>query len=332
MMSDQVLQLGFVVALVTAGIRLAIPVLLAALGEIVTERAGVLNLGLEGVMVVGGMTGFMTAYYLENGPLAESVGAWSPWIGLLAGVLSGMGMGLIMSVLSITLHADQVISGVTLVVFGHGIAAYFYRQAFSSLTARVNGMEPLSIPFLSRIPLLGEILFRHNATVYLTAGLVYVVWFFLFHTTWGLQIRSVGENPAAAETSGINVELVRYAATLIGTALAGLGGAVLTVVQLRLFREGITAGLGWIAVALVIFARWRPGLALLGALLFGLADSVQYRIQALSQIERGAGTIPYEVLLMLPYVLTILALVYRAGRRSDAPASLGRSYVKGTAK
>jgi len=319
-----ILNWAFVVALVTAGIRLAVPVLLAVLGEIVTEHSGVLNLGLDGVMVIGAVAGFMVAYNLQDGPLA----AWSAWGGLGAGMVAGMVMGLIMAVLSVTLKADQVISGVTLVVFGHGLANYFYRQAFSSLTARVTGMPLWPIPFLSRIPVLGDILFNHYPTVYLTALLVFLVWFFLFHTTWGLDIRSVGENPAAAETSGLNVDRIRYIATLIGTALAGLGGAVLTVVQLRMFREGITGGRGWIAVALVIFARWRPGLALAGALLFGLADSVQYRIQALSQVERGGGTIPYEFLLMLPYVLTILVLFYRTGR-NDAPEALGRPYVKG---
>lgn len=325
----QILQWGFVIALVTAGVRLAVPVLLAVLGEIITERSGVLNLGLEGVMVIGAVAGFMVAYFLENGPLAGASGAWSAWLGLAAGILAGMGMGLIMAVLSITLRVDQVISGVTLVVFGHGLANYFYRQQFSSLTARVSGLDAWPIPFLSDIPILGELLFTYNPTVYLTAGLVYLIWFLLFFTTWGLKIRSVGENPAAAETSGVNVELVRYAATLLGTGLAGLGGAVLTVVQLHLFREGITAGRGWIAVALVIFARWKPGLALVGALLFGLADALQFRIQALSQIERGARTIPYEFLLMLPYLLTLLVLFYRKGR-GDAPTALGRPYTKET--
>lgn len=325
---SQIVTWAFLVALATAGIRLAVPVLLAVLGEIITERSGVLNLGLEGVMIIGGVAGFLTAYYLENGPLIGA-GAASAWLGLGAGVLAGMAMGLLMAWLSVTLQVDQVIAGVTLVVFGHGLATYLYRQQFSSLTARVVGLEVWPVPGLSQIPVLGDILFNHVPTVYLTVLLVVITWFFLFRTTWGLKIRSVGENPAAAETSGVNVFAVRYAATLLGTGLAGLGGAVLTVVQLNLFREGITAGRGWIAVALVIFARWRPGLALVGALLFGLADALQYRIQALSQVERGAGTIPYEFLLMLPYVLTLLALLYRR-KRSDAPAALGRPYVKET--
>jgi general nucleoside transport system permease protein len=319
-----ILNWAFVISLVTAGIRLAVPVLLATLGEIITERSGVLNLGLEGVMVMGGVIGFMTAYYLQKTPL----GPFSSWIGLAAGMAAGMLMGLILAWLSISLHADQVIVGVTLVVFGVGIGNYLYRQAFSSLTARTEGLPVWPIPILSQIPVIGKIFFEYDATVYLTFLMVFIVSWLLFRTTWGLNIRSMGENPAAGETSGLSVNRTRYAAVLLGTALAGLGGAVLTVVQLRMFREGIMGGRGWIAVALVIFARWRPGLALFGALLFGLADSIQYRIQALSQVGRGAQTIPYEFLLMLPYVLTILVLLYRSGR-SEAPEVLGRPYIKG---
>lgn len=329
---DLVLRWAFLISLLTAGIRLAIPVLLAVLGEIITEKAGILNLGLEGIMAMGGLAGFMTAFYIESSPLAGTVGVWSSWIGLGAGVLAGMAMGLLMAVLSITFGADQVISGVTLVVFGVGLSNYLYRQALSTLIARVNGMETYAIPVVSEIPVIGPIFFNHTPTVYMTIVLVFLAWVFLFRTTWGLHIRSVGENPAAAETSGINVNGVRYAATLIGAALVGLGGAVLTIVQLKLFREGVTAGRGWIAVALVIFARWRPFLALAGAMLFGIADSIQFRIQAVSQVELGASTLPYEFLLMLPYVLTIVALLYRLGlsQRSDSPASLGRPYLRDT--
>jgi len=322
------LQWSFIVALIMAGIRLAVPVLLAVLGEIITERSGILNLGLEGIMAVGGLAGFMTAYWLENGLLSGVNGTLTSWLGLAAGMFAGALMGLIMAFMSITLGADQVISGITLVLLGVGVSDYIYRQGLSSLTARVSGMEAYPIPLLNKIPVVGEILFNHTPPVYLTVLLVYLVWFFLFRTTWGMNIRAVGENPAAADTSGINVVGVRYGATMLGSALVGLGGAVLTVVQLKLYREGIIAGKGWIAVALVIFARWRPSLALVGALLFGLADSLQYRIQALGQIERGAGAIPYEFLLMLPYALTLLALLFRS-KRNDQPASLGRHYVKG---
>lgn len=325
---DTIFTWGFATALITSGIRLAIPVMLATLGEVVTERGGVVNLGLEGVMITGGLGGFMTAYFVQNSAWGASLPWAGTWLGLVVGILAGMAMGLILAVLCVTLHADQVVSGVTLVILGLGITSYLYRQEFSSLTARVAGLPPSPIPGLSHIPVVGPILFSHDVVTYLSFLLVGVVWFFLYRTTWGQQIRAVGEHPAAADTSGVNVDRTRYAAVLIGTGLAGLGGAVLTVVQLRLFREGITAGRGWIAVALVIFARWRPELALVGALLFGLADSLQYRIQALATSGRGAGAIPYEFLLMLPYVLTLVVLLVRV-RETDAPAALGRPYLKG---
>lgn len=317
---EQILTWSFLIALLTAGIRLATPVLLAVLGEIITERAGVLNLGLEGVMLVGGLAGFMVAYAVEHGAGLPLLGAW---FGLGAGLLAGMLMGLLMAVMTVTFSADQVVAGVTLVLFGQGLTTYLYRQQFASLTARVTGLENWPIPVLSKIPVLGEVLFTHNVMVYLSVALVWLCWFLLFRTNWGLQIRAVGENPAAADTSGINVKRTRYASLLLGSALVGLGGAVLTVAQLHLFREGVTAGRGWIAVALVFFARWRPWRALGGALLFGLADALQFRIQAL-----GSKDLPYEFLLMLPYVLTLLVLLKRTPR-SDVPAALGVPYVKG---
>lgn len=323
-----VFQWSFLIALLTAGIRLAVPVLLATLGEIITERAGVLNLGLEGIMAVGGLAGFSAAYYLENVLMAGTTSEFPAWVGLVAGMIGGALIGLLMAFLSITLLAEQVISGITLVLLGVGVSDYLYREGLSSMTARVTGMAIYPIPLLSRIPVIGDILFNHTPPVYLTFILVVCVWWLLFKTTWGLNIRSAGENPAAADTSGVSVKGTRYAAIILGAALVGLGGAVLTVVQLKLYREGIIAGRGWIAVALVIFARWKPGRALLGALLFGVADSLQYRIQALDQSGDGGGTVPYEFLLMLPYFLTIVALLWRV-RRSDQPAELGRPYIKG---
>lgn len=329
MIWEAVLRWSFLIALLTAGIRLAVPVLLSVLGEIITERAGILNLGLEGIMAAGGLSGFMAAYYLEKGILAGHSTALAAWIGLLVGMLAGALMGLLMGFLSITLRAEQVISGITLVLLGVGVSDYLYREVLSSMTTRVSGLEAYAIPGLSKIPVVGEIFFTHTPPVYLTAFMVALVWWFLNKTTWGLNIRAVGENPSAADTSGVSVEFTRYLAVVLGAALVGLGGAVLTVVQLKLYREGIIAGRGWIAVALVIFSRWRPGLALLGAMLFGIADSLQYRIQALDQIERGKGTIPYEFLLMLPYVLTLLALLLRSDR-SGQPSELGRPYTKGS--
>lgn len=317
---EQILTWSFLISLLTAGIRLAVPILLAVLGEIITERAGVLNLGVEGVMLVGGLASFMVAYGLEHRAGLPVVGAW---VGLGAGLLGGMLMGLLMAVMTVTFRADQVVAGVTLVLFGQGLTTYLYRQQFASMTARVTGLESWPIPVLSKIPVLGEVLFTHNMMVYISVALVVICWFLLFRTNWGLQIRAVGENPAAADTSGINVKRTRYASLLLGSALVGLGGGVLTVAQLHLFREGITAGRGWIAVALVFFSRWHPLRAFWGSLLFGVADALQFRIQAL-----GSKHLPYEFLLMLPYVLTLFVLLKRT-RRSDTPAALGVPYIKG---
>lgn len=318
---QKLLSLTFLAALLTSGLRLAIPIYLAALGEIITERGGVLNLGLEGIMLVGALGGFMGAYYVEQGMTPLPMAA-APWVGILMGTLAGTLMGLLMAILAVTLRTDQVIASITLVILGQGLTTYVYRQQFSSLTARVTGFPEMPLPYLADLPLIGPMLFRHDIMTYLSGGLLLAAWFFLYETTWGLHLRAAGEHPAAAETSGINVTAVRYGAVLIGAAFAGLGGAVLTVAQLGIFNEGITAGRGWIAVALVIFARWRPGLVVVGALLFGIANALQFRIQALN-IE----AIPYELLLMLPYVLTILVLL-RTTSRAAAPAALGVPYVK----
>ena len=314
-------SVAFLSALLASGLRLAIPIFLAALGEIVTERGGVLNLGLEGIMLVGALAGFGGTFYAEQ-TLSEELQWLAPWLGIIAGVVAGMAMGLIMAVLAVSLHTDQVVAGITLVVLGEGITTYIYRQQFGSLTARIEGFEQLPIPFLSEIPLIGEVFFRHDIMIYISGFLVLAGWFFHYHTTWGLTIRAVGEYPAAADTSGVNVGLARYAAVLIGSALSGLGGAVLIVSQLHIFNERITAGRGWIAVALVIFARWRPQWAFVGAFVFGVANALQFRIQALN-----IAAIPYEALLMLPYLLTILVLL-GGYRRSEAPAALGIPYIK----
>jgi simple sugar transport system permease protein len=320
---EQILTTTFLAAILTSGIRLAIPILLAVIGEIITEKGGVLNLGLEGMMLMGAMTGFVVTWHLENNPALPIDPTTAAWLGLLAGMVAGLLMGLIMAFLAVTLKADQVISSVMLVLLGQGLSAYIFRQQFNTLAARVTGFESFPIPVLSDIPLLGEVLFNQDMAVYLTVLVVLASWFLFNHTTLGLNIRAVGEKPSAAETSGLSVSKIRYTATLIGAALAGLGGAVLSVAQLHIFREGVTAGRGWIAVALVVFARWNPGLAVVGALLFGIADAIQFRIQAL-----GDASIPYEILLMLPYLLTILVLL-RGIKKTEQPEALGEPYTRG---
>lgn len=320
---EQLLTTAFLVAILTSGIRLAVPILLAVIGEIITEKGGVLNLGLEGMMLMGAMAGFVITWHLENSLATPVDPTLAAWLGLLTGAVVGALMGLIMAFFAVTLNADQVISSVMLVLLGQGLSAYIFRQQFSTLAARVTGFQTLPIPLLADIPVLGPVLFNQNIVVYLTVLLVVGSWFLLNKTTLGLNIRAVGENPGAAETSGLSVAKIRYTATLIGASLAGLGGAVLTVAQLHIFREGITAGRGWIAVALVIFARWKPSLAVAGALLFGVADAVQFRIQAL-----GNENIPYEALLMLPYLLTILVL-FRGIKKTEQPEALGQPYHRG---
>jgi simple sugar transport system permease protein len=316
---EQLLTWTFLISITTAGIRLAVPVLLAVLGEIITERSGVMNLGLEGIMLVGGLAGFTVAVGLEH---QAGLVAIAPWVGLLAGMVAGALMGLLMAVLTVSLRTDQVVAGVTLVLLGQGLTAFAYRRLFGSVGKRVQGLDPVPIPGLAQIPVLGEMLFNHNLMVYVTALLVAICWFMLFRTNWGLHLRAVGENPAAADTSGLNVVRIRYLSVMVGAALAGLGGAVLTVVQLNLFTEGITAGRGWIAIALVVFSRWQPLWALIGALLFGLTDAIQFRIQTL-----GSQELPYELLLMLPYVLTLFVLLL-GSHRDEAPKALGVPYVR----
>ncbi len=311
---SQILSEAFVISLLAAAIRLAMPVLLTTLGEIVTELSGILNLGLEGIMTVGAFTGFAVAY-----------GTGSVWWGLLAALLGGALMGGLMAFFSVTLRVDQVVAGLVLVLFGIGLSDFLYRQIFgiSGRPPRIDPLPELRIPLLSEIPYLGQVLFKQNLVVYLSVVLVAGLWFVINHTTWGLKLRAAGEVPSAVQTTGTSVALVRYLATIFGAALAGLGGGFLTAAQLGLFLEGIVAGRGWVALALVIFARWRPTLAVVGALAFGLADAIQFRLQAL-----GPEAIPYEFFVMLPYVMTILALL-SAGQRLAQPAALGEPYTKG---
>jgi simple sugar transport system permease protein len=311
---SEILSAAFVISLLAAAIRLAMPVLLTTLGEIVTELSGILNLGLEGVMTVGAFAGFAVAF-----------ASGSIWWGLLAALVAGALMGALMAFFSVTLNVDQVVSGLVLVLFGIGLSDFLYRQIFgiSGRPPRIDPLPEVPIPLLSKIPYIGPVLFNQNVVVYLSVVLVVGLWFAINHTTWGLKLRAAGEVPSAVQTTGTSVAVVRYLATIIGSAMAGLGGGFLTAAQLGLFLEGIVAGRGWVALALVIFARWRPALAVVGAVAFGLADAIQFRLQAL-----GPEVIPYEFFVMLPYVVTILALL-SAGQRLSQPTALGEPYTKG---
>jgi simple sugar transport system permease protein len=306
-------------SLFNAGIRLATPTALAAVGESFCERAGVLNLGLEGMMLMGALGSFLGAYYTGD-----------PWLGVLAGMASGAALAAIKAFLSVTLKTEQVINGIAVVLFAQGFTSFVYGKLFgvTSSPPRIEGTPVVRVPGLESIPGVGPVLFKQNVLVYVSLVLVIAVWWLLYRSRFGLSIRAVGESPAAADAAAIHVARTRWLAVLLCGAMAGLGGAVLVVAQLQLFANNVTAGRGWVAIALVIFGRWNPLLVVSGAFLFGLMDALQLRVQA-----AGGGlnaAVPYEFFQALPYLITLVVMTVSAVRASrDAqPASLGVPFVK----
>lgn len=299
--------------MLVGAIRAGTPLLFATLGEIITQRAGVLNLGVEGLMIVGALSGFMGSYYSH-----------SPWIGVLVAMLCAGLLSLVHGFLCITLKSDQVVSGLMIVMLGVGITSFF-GEAMVGKTG--YGFEPIEIPLLSDIPFFGKVLFHHYSLVYLAVALVPVIWLLLFKTRLGLEIIAVGESPVTADTLGIPVERVRYLCVFLGGMLAGLGGCFLSLAYTRIWVDQMTAGRGWIAIALVIFAAWTPQRALWGAYLFGGIEGLQLRLQA-----AGVG-VSHHLLQMMPYVATILVLLVSARetfrRRMGAPESLMKPYMRG---
>jgi len=324
----------FVAGLLDATIRAGTPLLLAALGELIAERSGVLNLGVEGMMLVGALSGFATTVVTGN-----------PYLGFLVGTLGGAAMGLIHAFLCVTLKSDQVISGVMLTLLGTGLTTYF-GQAWVS--AQIDGFQKVAIPVigpeLRSLPVIGEAFFANTPIDYLAMVLVPVVWYFLFRTNLGLEITAVGEDPETADTMGVPVFRLRYLCVLLGGAFAGAAGAHLSLAYSKLWVTGMVAGRGWIAIALVIFANWRPVRALLGAYFFGGLDALALRSQGLD-IAVGAGfplaetvngvlgfiTHP-QIIGMFPYVATILVLVYitqeALEQRIGAPSALLSAYSR----
>lgn len=298
------------ILIMVATVTAAVPLIFAGLGELVVEKSGVLNLGVEGMMVVGALCAFIVA--AETGYL---------WLATLVGALAGALMALIFGFITLSLMANQVATGLALTIFGVGLSA-FVGQAYTSVA--LDGIKNLSIPVLSSIPVLGKLLFSYNILVYLAfAAFVAITWF-LYKTRAGLVLRAVGESPASAHALGYRVIRIRYFAVLFGGAMAGLAGAYLSLAYTPLWAEGMTAGRGWIALALVVFATWRPGRVLLGALLFGGVTIAQFHAQGLG-VE-----LPSQFLSMLPYLATIVVLVLisrDAGViRLNAPASLGQPW------
>ncbi len=309
---DWSLVLG--VGLFRSGVQLAMPTALAAVGESFSERAGVLNLGLEGMMLCAALAAFVGEYYTGSAAL-----------GVLAGVAVGVMLAALKAFLSVYLKTEQVINGIAIVIFAQGITAFAYERLFRSLqvSPQVPPLHTIHVPILASIPGIGPVLFDQNVLIYVSLLTVAGVWLLLYRTKFGLSVRAVGESPIAAESVGGHVDLVRWLALLVCGAMAGLGGAVLIVGDINLFGPNVTAGRGWVAIALVIFGRWNPLIVFGGALLFGMTDALQLRIQAVSGGTLAA--VPYEFFQALPYLLTLTVMVAAtvASKRSAQPFALG---------
>ena len=298
------------IPILVAAVAAGTPMVFAALGELVTEKSGVLNLGVEGMMLMGAVTGFAVASQTGN-----------PWLGAVAGMAAGAAMALIFAVLTLNLMANQVASGLALTLFGVGLSA-FLGKPYESVSLTVA--PPPAIPLLSQIPVLGPMLFSYHVLVYASWALFAAIAWFLYKSRAGLVLRSIGESPESAHAIGYPVIRIRYLATLFGGAMAGLGGAYLSEFYAPLWVEGMTAGRGWIALALVVFATWRPARVMIGAYLFGGVTIAQFFAQ-------GAGiSIASQFLSSLPYLATIVVLVFisrdLATVRLNAPVSLAKSY------
>ena len=295
--------------IMSVAIQSSAAVLFATIGEVFTERGGILNLGVEGMMLMGALSGFATAY------LTQSLA-----LGLLAAMAASGSLALIHGVFAITLRANQVVCGLALAILGIGLSGFLGRPLIGKTAVRFSAWP---VPILRDLPVLGTVCFNQVPLIYLCYVLVPAAWWFLFHTRPGLNLRSVGENPAAADTAGIGVAATRYLWTVFGGMMAGLGGAYLSLAYTPAWKENMSAGQGWIAIAMVIFALWNPWRAALGALLFGVVNALQFTLEV-----RQISLLPSYLLRTLPYLFTILILVlitHSKGARKwgGAPASLG---------
>lgn len=301
----------FIITILATAITAGTPILYAALGEVLCERSGILNLGVEGMMLVGAVSGYVFAVRTND-----------PWVGILAALLGGGLMALIHAFLTVTLQANQVVSGLALTLFGTGLSG-FIGKPYIGVPVE-NSFKPMTLGFLSDLPVVGPILFHHDVLVYLTYLLVPALWFLIYRTRSGLNLRAVGENPASADSLGVSVYRTRYLYVTLGGMLAGVGGAYLSLAYAPTWLENMTAGRGWIAVALVIFATWNPLRAMLGSYIFGGIDALGFRAQAMGVM------IPSFFLKMLPYIFTILVLIMvtrkAMANRIGAPGALGLPY------
>lgn len=304
------MSIDFIFDLLLSALRMTTPLLFVALAELYSERAGLVNIGLDGMMAIGSLCGFLASYYTGN-----------PYLGILAGAAAGMLVNMIYAFCTITLCAEQIVYGMTINIFAPAVAMFTYRICFgvSSTLAQANLMKTVSIPFFSNIPYLGTLFFQQTPMVYLAYLLVPLTMFFFHRSKAGLNYRAVGEYPKAAETLGINVIAHKYIACLICGALAGMGGAYLTTCYVNTYSDGIVSGRGFIALAAVIFGRWNALGILLACLFFGFCDALQLRLQI------SNSQVPYQLFQMIPYLCTLVALTIM-GFKQGGPKSKGQPY------
>ena len=297
-----------------ASLRIASPLIFGVLGALLCERAGVLNLGIEGIFVAGAMAGWMAVWL--------GAGLWG---GVFFAALAGAALGLLHGILTVPLGLSQHVSGLGVTMFATSLSYFTYRTSLPDVTSppRIEPFRALDIPILSDLPFIGPVLFQQTALTWVALGLVGAVWYIMSRTPLGTALRAVGDNPDSVDAQGLSVYRLRIGAIVAGSALMALGGAFLTMSAFDAFFFGMVNGRGWICIALVIFASWRPGKALLGAILFGAFDALQVRLQT----EVGA-LVPSQIFLMTPYILSILALVV-AARRADYPRALLKPWFKG---
>ncbi|MBV9850125.1 MAG: ABC transporter permease [Armatimonadetes bacterium] len=304
-------------SLLVIGVSLAVPLLLAALGELIVEKAGVINVGIEGMVLAGALAGFTASH-----------AAHSPWLGALAALLAGVALASLLAALSVGVGADQVVVGTAINILSLGLTGVFFRALFGGPGALAAPFVPLPLAGLHRLPLVGPALFEQNALGYVAWALVPLCAFYLRRTRAGLRLRAVGEYPAAADGAGVPVARVRVLAVLWGGGLAGLAGAYLSIGYTNGFAENMSAGRGFIALAVVILGHWTPGGIALAALLFGLADALHYQLLSAGGRAGFLSRLPYQLLQALPYLLTLLALLFRSRLKSSPPAALGEAYQR----
>jgi len=308
-MSDGLTLFNVLTFILASGISLSAPYLYPAIGEVFVERSGIFNLGIDGIMLLGAFASYYMVLQTESIPL-----------GILSAILCGMLLGALMALFTVTLGGSQGIAGIGILMLGSGIANLFFKVRLGEYVF-ISGPKPLSIPLLSELPFFGKVFFQHNALVYGAFLLLPVSWYIINKTPIGLSLRAVGENPEAADSLGINVARIRYLALLVGGALAGLGGAYLSLVMVKSFQEGMTNGIGFIALALVYFGGWRLQGVLAGAFLFSLVNSAQVWMQLLDV------NIPSDLAVMLPYLLTIIVLTLPL-IRGHKPSALGEPFKR----